>query len=400
MMEKNSQRGTRTGFTTGACSAAAARAAAIGLAQGQVPAEIESLLPNGSRTSFAVQDGRCDELSAHAVVVKFAGDDPDCTDGARLTVDLRLLPHQPGRLVYRAGEGVGTVTMPGLGLAVGGPAINPVPRQNILDNIREAAPGLLAEHGLEITISVPGGQEMARKTTNARLGILGGISILGTTGIVKPYSTSAWRASVVQGIQVAATLGHGMVALTTGGRTESFAMAELRQERPELPAACFVQMGDFLRYALDEVVAQGIRLVVLGVMVGKLTKIAQGETITHANRAEVDTDLVARLARGIGASEADCQAIAQAETARFGAELMVERGLGPAFHRALAQAAIDTLTAPERYGSAFQLRVLVCDFAGQKVADLWSAPADEGASPVTAGRTGIGHIQHPELDTE
>lgn len=400
MMDKNSPRGTRTGFTTGACSAAAARAAAIGLAQGQVPAEIESLLPNGSRTSFAVQDGRCDELSAHAVVVKFAGDDPDCTDGARLTVDLRLLPHQPGRLVYRAGEGVGTVTMPGLGLAVGGPAINPVPRQNILDNIREAAPGLLAEHGLEITISVPGGQEMARKTTNARLGILGGISILGTTGIVKPYSTSAWRASVVQGIQVAATLGHGMVALTTGGRTESFAMSELRQQRPGLPAACFVQMGDFLRYALDEVVAQGIRLVVLGVMVGKLTKIAQGETITHANRAEVDTDLVARLARGIGASEADCQAIAQAETARFGAELMVERGLGPAFHRALAQAAIDTLTAPERYGSAFQLRVLVCDFAGQKVADLWSASADEGASPVTAGRTGIGHIQHPELDTE
>lgn len=400
MMDKSSPRGTRTGFTTGACSAAAARAAAIGLAQGQVPAAIESLLPNGSRISFLVQDGRCDERTAHAVVVKFAGDDPDCTDGAHLTVDLRLLPHQPGTLVYRAGEGVGTVTMPGLGLEVGGPAINPVPRQNILDNIREAAPGLLAEHGLEITISVPGGQDMARKTTNARLGILGGISILGTTGIVKPYSTAAWRASVVQGIQVAATLGHGVVALTTGGRTESFAMAELRQERPELPAACFVQMGDFLRYALDEVVAQGIRLVVLGVMVGKLTKIAQGETITHANRAEVDTDLVARLARDIGASEADCQAIAQAETARFGAELMVERGLGPAFHHALAQAAIDTLTAPERYGNAFQLRVLVCDFAGQKVADLWSAPAHECASPVTAGRTGIGHIQHPDFDTE
>jgi cobalt-precorrin-5B (C1)-methyltransferase len=400
MMDKSSPRGTRTGFTTGACSAAAARAAAIGLAQGQVPAEIESLLPNGSRTSFVVQDGRCDERTAHAVVVKFAGDDPDCTDGAHLSVDLRLLPHQPGTLVYRAGEGVGTVTMPGLGLPVGGPAINPVPRQNILDNIREAAPGLLAEHGLEITISVPGGQDMARKTTNARLGILGGISILGTTGIVKPYSTAAWRASVVQGIQVAATLGHGVIALTTGGRTESFAMTELRQQRPELPAACFVQMGDFLRYALDEVVAQGIRLVVLGVMVGKLTKIAQGETITHANRAEVDTDLVARLARDIGASEADCQAIAQAETARFGAELMVERGLGEAFHRALAQAAIDTLTAPERYGNAFQLRVLVCDFAGQKVADLCSAPADEGASPVTAGRTGIGHIQHPDFDTE
>ena len=407
-MEGKPQKGTRTGFTTGACSAAAARACAVGMVHGLVPPHITSLLPNGDRVSFAVGEGMVEgegvERHARAWIEKFAGDDPDCTDKAHLTVDLRVLPGQVGRIVYRNGEGVGTVTMPGLGLEVGGPAINPVPRQNIADNLREAldelGSDLLQRHGLEVTISVPGGQDMAKKTTNARLGILGGISILGTTGIVKPYSTSAWRASVVQAIQVVSTLGHDVVALTTGGRTESFAIAELRKDHPELPSACFIQMGDFLRYALDEVVAQGIRLVVLGVMVGKLTKIAQGETITHANRAEVDTDLVARLARGIGASEADCQAIAQAETARFGAELMVERGLGPAFHRALAQAAIDTLTAPDRYGSAFQLRVLVCDFAGQKVADLWSAPADEGASPVTAGRTGIGHIQHPELDTE
>ncbi|MBX9937452.1 MAG: cobalt-precorrin-5B (C(1))-methyltransferase [Burkholderiaceae bacterium] len=374
-MEKSTPRGTRTGFTTGACSAAAARAAVVGLVSGEVPTEIESLLPNGNRVRFAVQEGRCDEHSAHAVVVKFAGDDPDCTDGAHLTVDVRLLPNQPGSVVYCAGAGVGTVTMPGLGLEVGGPAINPVPRKNILDNLREAAPGLLAEQGLEVTISVPGGEQMAKKTTNARLGILGGISILGTTGIVKPYSTAAWRASVVQGVRVAATLGHGMVALTTGGRTESFAMAELRREQPGLPAACFIQMGDFLRYALDEVVAQGIPLVVLGVMVGKLTKMAQGETITHANRAEVDTDLVARIARQVGASEADCQAIAQAETARFGAELMVERGLGEPFHRALAQSAINTLTASGRYGNAFQLRVLVCDFSGNKVADVLCAPA-------------------------
>lgn len=393
-------RGTRTGFTTGACSAAAARAAVLGLVTGRVPDEIDCLLPNGDRVRFVVHDGRCDADRAHAMVVKFAGDDPDCTDGAHLTVDLRLLTGQAGVVEYLAGEGVGTVTMPGLGLAVGGPAINPVPRQNIADNLREAAPELLARHGLEVSISVPGGQDMAKKTTNARLGILGGISILGTTGIVKPYSTAAWRASVVQGIQVAANLGHGVVALTTGGRTETFAMTELRAERPELPAACFVQMGDFLRYALDEVVAQGIKLVVLGVMVGKLTKIAQGETITHANRAEVDTDLIAAIARQIGASAEDCAAIAAAETARFGAELMVERGLGDAFHQALAQAAIDTLTAPERYGRAFQLRVLVCDFAGNKVADALSAPAEDRPTPATAGRTGIGHTRHEDFDTE
>ena len=386
------ERGTRTGFTTGACSAAAARAAVTGLATGHVPVEIESLLPNGTRVRFAVQDGRCDAQSAHAMVVKFAGDDPDCTDGAHLTVDLRLLAGQAGDVTYVAGDGVGTVTMPGLGLEVGGPAINPVPRRNIADNLREAAPALLQEHGIEVTISVPDGQVMAKKTTNARLGILGGISILGTTGIVKPYSTAAWRASVVQGVQVAATTGHEVVALTTGGRTETFAIATLRAERPELPSACFVQMGDFLRYALDEAASQRIGLVVLAVMVGKLTKIAQGETITHANRSEVDTDLVAEIARRIGAAPEDCAAIAAAETARFGAELMVERGLGDAFHHALAQAAIDTLTAPERYGRAFQLRVLVCDFSGNQVADVWSAPALPQESEAAARRIGIDHI--------
>lgn len=397
MKDKAAERGTRTGFTTGACAAAAARAAVLGMTGGAVPDEIESLLPNGSRVRFAVQDGRSDVQSAHAMVIKFAGDDPDCTDGAHITVDLRLLPGQAGEVTYVAGDGVGTVTMRGLGLEVGGPAINPVPRRNIADNLREAAPALLQEHGIEVTISVPDGQVMAKKTTNARLGILGGISILGTTGIVKPYSTAAWRASVVQGVQVAATTGHDVVALTTGGRTESFAIAALRAERPELPSACFVQMGDFLRYALDEAVAQGIGLVVLAVMVGKLTKIAQGETITHANRSEVDTDLVAAIARQIGAAPEDCEAMAAAETARFGAELMVERGLGDAFHHALAQAAIDTLTAPDRYGHAFQLRVLVCDFSGVQVADVWSPPALPQERPRSAGRIGIDHL--PEADT-
>ena len=388
-----SHKGSRTGFTTGACSAAAARACVLGLVHGTVPAEVESLLPNGQRVRFAVGDGSIAgvglERVAHAWVEKFAGDDPDCTDKAHLTARVCILPHAAGKIVLKGGDGVGIVTMPGLGLDIGGPAINPVPRRNIAENAREAGAALLAEHGLEITISVPGGQEMARKTTNARLGILGGISILGTTGIVKPYSTSAWRASVVQGIQVAATLGHNIIVLTTGGRTETFAMQQVRLTRPDLPAACFVQMGDFLRYALDEAVAQGITEVVIGGMAGKLTKIAQGETITHANRNVVDTDLVAEIARSIGATEADCLQISSAKTARFGAELMVERGLGAAFHTALAQAVIATLTAPDRYGNAFQLRVLVCDFDGNKVAEAVSAPAVQRTKPVTAGRIGM-----------
>jgi cobalt-precorrin-5B (C1)-methyltransferase len=234
--------------------------------------------------------------------------------------------------------------------------------------VRAVGTELLQAAGIEVTISVPQGLEMAKKTLNARLGILGGISILGTTGIVKPYSTSAYRASVVQGVQVAATLGHGVVVLTTGGRTEQFAM----KERPGLPPAAFVQMGDFLRYALDTAVAEGLREVVIGGMVGKLTKIAQGETITHANRAEVDTGLLAELAAGIGVPADECAAIAAAETARFAAERMEALGVSVAFHTALAQKVVSTLTAADRYGSRFHLHVLVCDFDGRKIAEASS----------------------------
>jgi len=363
MMEKTVKRGTRTGFTTGACSAAAARAATLGLVQGTVPEAVDCLLPNGQTVRFTVNDGRCDGDSAHAMVVKFAGDDPDCTDGAHLTADVKLRRDLPRQVMIGGGFGVGTVTMPGLGLEVGGPAINPVPRRSIEDNVRIAAAELLDEAGLEITISVPQGVEMARKTLNARLGILGGISILGTTGIVRPYSTAAYRASVVQGVQVAATQGSGTVVLTTGGRTEKFAMEEL----PGLPPACFVQMGDFLRYALDAAVKHKLQRVVIGGMVGKLTKIAQGETITHAGRAEVDTGLLAELAAEIGAPPEVCAEIRAAETARFAAERMEALGLIAEFHRALAMKVWRTVT--ERYAGRFELSVLVCDFDGRKIGE-------------------------------
>ena len=209
MMEKTARRGTRTGFTTGACSAAAAAAAVQGLVHGTVPDAVDCLLPNGDAVRFAVHDGRCDGTTAHAMVIKDAGDDPDCTDKAHLTADVCTLPGQPGVVCLRGGFGIGTVTMAGLGLEVGGPAINPVPRRNIESNVRAAAGALLEHAGLAITLSVPQGVEMAKKTLNARLGIVGGISILGTTGIVKPYSTAAYRASVVQGIQVAARWATG-----------------------------------------------------------------------------------------------------------------------------------------------------------------------------------------------
>ncbi|MDQ6963530.1 MAG: cobalt-precorrin-5B (C(1))-methyltransferase [Mariprofundales bacterium] len=358
------ERGKRKGYTTGANAAAAARAATIGLLTGEVPQRVETLLPNGARVQFAVHEGSVTATHAHAMCIKDAGDDPDCTDKAHLTVDVRRLAGQVDTIVFKGGVGVGRITMEGLGLTVGEPAINPVPRQNIADNLREIAADLLREGGLEITISVPDGEERAKKTLNSRLGIVGGISILGTTGIVHPYSTAAFRASVVQGIEVAARQGQESVVLTTGGRTEKFVIEEL----PELAPACFVQMGDFLGPALDCCVEVGIRQIIIGGMVGKLTKMAQGELITHANRKAVDTGLLAEIAADCGASAALCSEIRQAETARFAAERMEAEGLASKFYIALAHKTIDTLTA--RYPGRLAVRVMVCDFSGNKLADV------------------------------
>ena len=353
-------RGNRTGFTTGACAAAAAKAATLGLLSGTVPAEVVCRLPNGQLVTFAVVDGRvAGDGSAHAVVVKDAGDDPDATHGARLTADVHLLSHRAGEIVLKGGAGVGTVTKEGLGLEVGGPAINPVPRRNITDNVREAANELLGHDGLEVSISIPGGEEMAKKTLNARLGILGGVSILGTTGIVRPYSTAAFRASVVQAVDVAAKQGQTSVVFTTGGRTEKFAMREL----PDLDESCFVQMGDFVKAAFTSALKRKMPHVYVGAMVGKLTKMCQGLSVTHAWKAEIDRDILAAAADAVGAPADLVEEIRAAETARFAAERLAKLGLTVDFHRDLAKRAIRSLKG--QYPGAYHLAVLVCDFEGQ-----------------------------------
>jgi cobalt-precorrin-5B (C1)-methyltransferase len=358
-------RGNRTGFTTGACSAAAARAATCGLLSGEVPSSVVCRLPNGSEASFAVLDGRVEgaglERVAHAVIVKDAGDDPDATHGAHLTADVRWLPQRAGEIALQGGAGVGIVTREGLGLAVDGPAINPVPQRNIRDNVRAVAGDHLAVDGLEVTISVPGGEAMAKKTLNARLGILNGISILGTTGIVRPYSTAAFRASVVQAVDVAAKQGQTSVVFTTGGRSEKFAMRQL----PTLDEACFVQMGDFVKAAFATAIKRRIREVYVGAMVGKLTKMCQGLAVTHAWRAEIDRDILADAARSVGAPGALVEEIRAAETARFAAEKLSRLGLTVPFHRELASKAIRRLKG--QYPGDYRLAALVCDFEGHLI---------------------------------
>lgn len=358
------QRGNRTGFTTGINAAAAATAATLGLIEGRVPEQVECVLPNTQRVAFHIIEGSVDGMHAHAVSIKDAGDDPDATNGAHLTADVRRIPGGNG-VQLKGGAGVGIVTKPGLGLEVGGPAINPVPRRNIIENVQAAgAPILEAGDGLEVTISVPGGDEMAKKTLNARLGILGGISILGTTGIVRPYSTAAFRASVVQAVQVAANQGQKSVVFTTGGRTEKCAMRCF----PELDESCFVQMGDFVRAAFQSALKHEMEHIIVGAMVGKLTKIAQGLPVTHAWREEVDRGLIAEAAIEVGAPAELVEEIRAAETARFAAEKLDQMGLTVAFHRALAQRALRTLRTI--YPGQHRLTILACDFSGKPIVTI------------------------------
>jgi len=353
----------RTGFTTGACATAAARAAVEMLLTSEDRTRIAIRLPAGRRVTFPLErherHGRGPDGYVTCSVVKDAGDDPDCTHGAHLTATVRKV-RGPG-VVLRGGDGVGTITKPGLGLPVGGPAINPVPRRMLEEHVAEACREAGYAGGIEVTVSVPGGREMATHTLNARLGIEGGISILGTTGIVRPYSTAAFRASVQQGVEVAAALGCEHVVLTTGGRSEKYARALLA----ELPEAAFVQMGDFVGFALGIAARNGIARVTICGMMGKLSKLADGRRQTHAAGSQVNTAMLGRIARGLGATKAVAASIAAANTARHALELAQAAGLSGPSGLADAVAARAARHAERFAGGNVRVAVVLTDFEGQ-----------------------------------
>ena len=274
-MEKVKGQKLRTGWTTGTCAAAAAKAAASALVSGRPQTRVDGKLPGKGRkrrVEFEVE--RCDlgDSWAEAVVIKDAGDDPDVTDGAHLTA--RVSWREEQGLELDRGDGVGSVTKPGLGLPVGGPAINAVPRRMISYSVEEVLDP--QERGVRVVISVPGGEKMAEKTTNARLGIVGGISILGTTGIVRPFSTAAWAASVVQAIDVMGAQGHKTFVLSTGGLTEKAAMRLL----PDLEEVNFVEVGDFTGQAIKKAVENSLERCFFVGMAGKVSKLAAGIMMT------------------------------------------------------------------------------------------------------------------------
>lgn len=313
-------RALRTGWTTGTCASAAAKAAATALRDQRPQRTVEVAIPSGRRVRFDVHSCTFTPQRASAVVVKDAGDDPDVTHGAHLTATVSWREGETG-VVLEGGEGVGVVTKPGLGIPVGEPSITATPRAMIIQAVGEVVD--LESRGVRVVISVPGGERMARKTTNARLGILGGISILGTTGIVRPFSTASWRASVEQAISVMAAQGERTAVLCTGGRTERGAMRLL----PHLAEVCFVEVGDFTGAALRRACAVGIERVVFVGMAGKLTKLAAGVLMTHYTRSKVDLGLLAELTRAAGGDPTTVEAVAAANTGRHAYELWEATGL-------------------------------------------------------------------------
>lgn len=349
-------RGLRTGWTTGTCASAAAKAAALGLVTGTCPPTVDVGLPGGRRVPFVVEpvEGRPHQ----AIVIKDAGDDPDCTDGARVTASAAWGQGGAVGVDLRAGDGVGIVTRPGLGLPVDGPSITDVPRRMICAAVGEVA----GTEGRRVTVtfSVPGGRAMAAKTSNARLGIVGGISILGTTGIVRPFSTAAYRASVVQQVDVAAAQGQRLIVLATGSRSDAAA----QRLRPDLPPVCFVEVGDYTGVALRRAAAAGMSGALWVGMAGKIAKLAAGVLMTHFHRSAVDGDVLAAAARLSNAPAQVIAAATETATARHFYEACVAAGATDALAALCEQAAV---ACRAHVADRLAVEVVMVDFEGGAV---------------------------------
>jgi cobalt-precorrin-5B (C1)-methyltransferase len=329
----------RRGWTTGACATAAAKAAFSALLTGEFPDPVEITLPKGERPSFALARQALFADRASAGIVKDAGDDPDVTHQALIVSEVHRLPAGSG-IVFRAGEGVGTVTKPGLPLPMGEPAINPVPREMMRQALTEIASAQGVGADAEITVSVPGGAEIARHTWNPRLGIVGGISILGTTGVVHPYSCSAWIASIHQGIDVCRANGVAHAAACTGSTSEA-AIRGLYG----LPNFAFIDMGDFVGGTLKYLKRHPLPRLTIAGGFAKLSKLADGAMDLHSGRSEIDREQLASALSELGADEVVLVATRQANTANEILDLARARNLplGDAIARRAKAQALDML---------------------------------------------------------
>jgi cobalt-precorrin-5B (C1)-methyltransferase len=308
-VSRDGSSGLRHGWTTGACATAATTAAYTALLTGEFPDPVPIDLPRGLHPSFALARESLEPGAASAGIVKDAGDDPDVTHGA--LVSARVTLGEPGSgVLFRAGEGVGTVTKPGLPLTVGEPAINPVPRRLMREHVAAVAARCGGTGDVVVEVSVENGAELARRTWNPRLGILGGLSILGTTGVVVPYSCSSWIDSIRRGIDVARAAGHTHVAGCTGSTSERTV-----QQLYGLPEDALLDMGDFAGAVLKYLRRHPVpRLTVAG-GIGKLAKLAEGHLDLHSGRSQVSFAALAELVAQAGGGAGLVAGVREANTA-------------------------------------------------------------------------------------
>ena len=308
----------KTGYTTGSSATAASKAALLSVINQQKIENVDILLPKRSFIQIPIHSCEFTTNNAKCSVIKNGGDDPDVTHGAEIIVELKITD-KTNEIEIDGGEGVGIVTKPGLGLEINKPAINPVPKKMIAENLREVGKEILLKKGIRVVISVPKGKELGPKTDNPRLGITNGISILGTSGIVIPFSTASYAASIRQNLDVAIAMGNDTVVLTTGGRSEDFAKKMI-----DLPEHCFVQMGDFSGYTIQQCGRKDIKKAYVVGFIGKLAKMAAGVKQTHVKGSKVDMNFLSELAKKCNAEDNLIQDIKKANTARHVSEIIQE----------------------------------------------------------------------------
>ncbi len=311
----------RTGYTTGTSATAAAKAALLSIINQTKIENVDVKLPKGNFIKIPINFCQFDQNRAKCSVIKDGGDDPDVTHGAEIVVELSFTD-KINEIEIDGGEGVGIVTKPGLGLELNKAAINPIPKKMISENLREIIDKYILKKGIKVVISVPKGKELGPKTDNPRIGILNGISILGTSGIVIPFSTASYAASIRQNLDVAIAMGNNIVVLTTGGRSEDFA-----KKIVDLPEHCFVQMGDFSGYTIQQCARKEIKKAYVVGFIGKLAKMAAGVKQTHVKGSKVDMNFLAELAKKCNASEKTIESIKKANTARHVSEIIIENNV-------------------------------------------------------------------------
>jgi len=359
MSEEEKTKGKlRTGFTTGTSATAGAVAAILSIMNQKKIDFVDVTLPNKSQIRIKIENCEFSKSNATCVVVKDGGDDPDVTHGAEIRTELSLT-EKPGEIEIDGGEGVGRVTKPGLGLEIGMAAINPIPKKMIKENILDIAKDLLKKNGIRILISVPKGRELAIKTDNPRLGIIGGISILGTSGIVIPYSTASFAAAIRQSIEVTRAMGDDVVVLTTGGRSEDFSRKIIN-----LPDHCFVQMGDFSGYTVQVCAKRGIKKAFVAGFIGKLAKMAMGVKQTHVKGSKVDMGFLSDLAKACNAPQDVIDSIKKANTARHVFEIINEKKIPDYFNTVC----LEVHKQLGRYSdNKFEIEVIMFDFDGNVI---------------------------------